>query len=187
MIYLVINYILDVQKVKEKQFFLIYNYKFICKILLFLLNNYSLTNNIILFRIWIVTISNSCYSQSVDKALSIIELGDRSDQILLNHSLDFVLVHWMFLLILYLQIYLQFNVKREHLITELVHQRNLICQPLKNKISLPKDFEWLYQIRLYFNASVEDPLSRLTIHMANAQFFSFPVTWRFTFRTSWYG
>ena len=35
--------------------------------------------------------------------------------------------------------------KCEHLITELVRQRDLIHQ-LKNKISLSKDFEWLHQM-----------------------------------------
>ena len=35
--------------------------------------------------------------------------------------------------------------KGEHLITELVRQRDLIHQ-LKNQISLSKDFEWLHQM-----------------------------------------
>ncbi|CAG8466762.1 5969_t:CDS:10, partial [Racocetra fulgida] len=61
--------------------------------------------------------------------------------------------------------------KCEHLITELVHQRDTIRQLQRDKISSPKDFAWLYHMRFYFNSNAEDPLSRLTIHMANAQFY----------------
>ena len=60
--------------------------------------------------------------------------------------------------------------KCEHLITDLVHQRDVIRVLIRNKISSPKDFAWLSQMRFYFNSSHEDPLQCLTISMANATF-----------------
>ncbi|KAJ3090057.1 hypothetical protein HK102_004799, partial [Quaeritorhiza haematococci] len=60
--------------------------------------------------------------------------------------------------------------KCEHLITELVHQRDVIRKLIRNQVASPKDFEWLYQMRFYFNATVQNPLDRLTIRMANASF-----------------
>ncbi|RKP08503.1 dynein heavy chain [Thamnocephalis sphaerospora] len=61
--------------------------------------------------------------------------------------------------------------KCEHLITELVHQRDVIRLMMQDNIASPKDFNWLYQMRFYYTASTEDPLQRLTINMANATFF----------------
>ncbi|CAG8487876.1 5917_t:CDS:10 [Dentiscutata erythropus] len=61
--------------------------------------------------------------------------------------------------------------KCEHMITELVHQRDTIRQLQRDKISSPKDFAWLYHMRFYFNLNNEDPLLRLVIKMANAQFY----------------
>jgi dynein heavy chain 1, cytosolic len=111
------------------------------------------------------------WTQSVDKALSTMEQGDHSDQTPLNKSLDCVIRALEFLADTVLTDLPSTQRKKcEHLITELVHQRDLIRQLLKNNISSPKDFEWLYQMRFYFNSSLEDPLARLTIHMANAQF-----------------
>ncbi|CAI2172645.1 16667_t:CDS:10, partial [Funneliformis geosporum] len=111
------------------------------------------------------------WTQSVDKALSTMEMSDRSNQTPLNNALDFVLRSLEVLADTVLTELPQTQRKKcEHLITELVHQRDVLRQLLKNKISSPKDFEWLYQMRFYFNASLEDPLVRLTIHMANAQF-----------------
>ncbi|RIA96574.1 dynein heavy chain [Glomus cerebriforme] len=111
------------------------------------------------------------WTQSVDKALSVMEQGDRNDQAPLNKSLYFVTRALDILADTVLTDLPPTQRKKcEHLITELVHQRDLIRQLLKNKISSPKDFEWLYQMRFYFNASIDDPLARLTIHMANAQF-----------------
>ncbi|CAB4481707.1 unnamed protein product [Rhizophagus irregularis] len=111
------------------------------------------------------------WTTSVDKALSTMEQGDRNDQTPLNKSLQFVTRALDVLADTVLTDLPSTQRKKcEHLITELVHQRDLIRQLTKNKISSPKDFEWLYQMRFYFNASIDDPLARLTIHMANAQF-----------------
>lgn len=44
--------------------------------------------------------------------------------------------------------------------------RNLI----KNKVSNPKSFDWLCQMRFYFDPKQNDPLKQLSIHMANAKF-----------------
>ncbi|KAI8361054.1 dynein heavy chain [Mortierella sp. GBAus27b] len=60
--------------------------------------------------------------------------------------------------------------KCEHLITDLVHQRDVIRALINAKISSPKDFSWLSQMRFYFNAGHEDPIQCLTITMANASF-----------------
>ncbi|ORX61965.1 dynein heavy chain [Hesseltinella vesiculosa] len=61
--------------------------------------------------------------------------------------------------------------KCEHLVTELVHQRDVTRQLMQQNVISNKDFHWLYQMRYYFNASTEDPLQRLVIHMANATFY----------------
>lgn len=55
-------------------------------------------------------------------------------------------------------------------ITELVHQRDMTRILVNNKITSPKSFEWLSQMRFYFNSKVTDVLQQLSIHMANAQF-----------------
>lgn len=60
--------------------------------------------------------------------------------------------------------------KCEHLITELVHQRDVIRQLINHNVKSPKDFEWLYQMRFYYNEN-EEPLLRLCIQMANARFY----------------
>jgi dynein heavy chain 1 len=55
-------------------------------------------------------------------------------------------------------------------ITELVHQRDVTRLLVKNKVSGPKSFEWLSQMRFTFDAKIPDVLQQLTIHMANAKF-----------------
>ena len=55
-------------------------------------------------------------------------------------------------------------------ITELVHQRDMTRILVNNKITSPKSFEWLSQMRFYFNSKITDVLQQLSIHMANAQF-----------------
>ncbi|XP_034530779.1 cytoplasmic dynein 1 heavy chain 1 [Notolabrus celidotus] len=60
--------------------------------------------------------------------------------------------------------------KLEHLITELVHQRDVTRTLMKNKIDHPKSFEWLSQMRFYFDPKQTDVLQQLSIQMANAKF-----------------
>ena len=60
--------------------------------------------------------------------------------------------------------------KLEQLITELVHQRDVV-RLLRNKnITNVEAFEWLYYMRFYFYPKTEDVLKRLQIKMSNAPF-----------------
>ena len=61
--------------------------------------------------------------------------------------------------------------KYEHLITELVHQRDVIRKLIRNNVKSIKSFEWLYEMRFYFTENKESVLKNLTIRMANAKFF----------------
>jgi len=61
--------------------------------------------------------------------------------------------------------------KFEHLITELVHQRDVTRKLSKKQLSGPKDFDWLYEMRFYWNESEESILKKLTINMANSFFY----------------
>ncbi|XP_007951321.1 cytoplasmic dynein 1 heavy chain 1 [Orycteropus afer afer] len=60
--------------------------------------------------------------------------------------------------------------KLEHLITELVHQRDVTRSLMKSKVDNPKSFEWLSQMRFYFDPKQTDVLQQLSIQMANAKF-----------------
>eukprot|EP00069_Balaena_mysticetus_P006005 bmy_18308T0 len=60
--------------------------------------------------------------------------------------------------------------KLEHLITELVHQRGVTRSLIKSKIDNAKSFEWLSQMRFYFDPKQTDVLQQLSIQMANAKF-----------------
>ncbi|XP_055497118.1 cytoplasmic dynein 1 heavy chain 1 isoform X1 [Leucoraja erinacea] len=60
--------------------------------------------------------------------------------------------------------------KLEHLITELVHQRDVTRMLIKNKVDQPKSFDWLSQMRFYFDPKQTDVLQQLSIQMANAKF-----------------
>ncbi|XP_078728003.1 cytoplasmic dynein 1 heavy chain 1-like isoform X1 [Lampetra fluviatilis] len=60
--------------------------------------------------------------------------------------------------------------KLEHLITELVHQRDVTRMLLRSKVNHPKSFEWLSQMRFYFDPKQSEVLRQLSIHMANAKF-----------------
>ncbi|EPQ14934.1 Cytoplasmic dynein 1 heavy chain 1 [Myotis brandtii] len=60
--------------------------------------------------------------------------------------------------------------KLEHLITELVHQRDVTRALIKSKIDNSKSFEWLRQMRFYFDPKQTDVLQQLSIQMANAKF-----------------
>jgi dynein heavy chain 1 len=60
--------------------------------------------------------------------------------------------------------------KCEHLITELVHQRDVIRSLLSAGTRDATDFTWLYHMRFYLNDSIEDPLLRPQVKMADAVF-----------------
>ena len=60
--------------------------------------------------------------------------------------------------------------KLEHLVNEFVHKRTVTRNLIKNKINNPKSFDWLCQMRFYFDPKQNDPLKQLSIHMANAKF-----------------
>ncbi|XP_063804701.1 cytoplasmic dynein 1 heavy chain 1 [Pseudophryne corroboree] len=60
--------------------------------------------------------------------------------------------------------------KLEHLITELVHQRDVTRSLMKLRVDNPKSFEWLSQMRFYFDPKQTDVLQQLSIQMANAKF-----------------
>jgi len=66
--------------------------------------------------------------------------------------------------------------KCEHLITELVHQRDVIRDLVQHKVTDAKDFKWLYQMRFYLDRAAGEPLDRLAIKVANA---SFPYGWEY--------
>ncbi|CAJ0932236.1 unnamed protein product [Ranitomeya imitator] len=60
--------------------------------------------------------------------------------------------------------------KLEHLITELVHQRDVTRSLMKIRVDNAKSFEWLSQMRFYFDPKQTDVLQQLSIQMANAKF-----------------
>ncbi|OWZ39026.1 dynein heavy chain 1, cytosolic [Cryptococcus neoformans Tu259-1] len=60
--------------------------------------------------------------------------------------------------------------KCEHLITELVHQRDVIRSLITSGTRSTTTFDWLYHMRFYLNESVSDPLLKLEIRMADAVF-----------------
>ena len=55
-------------------------------------------------------------------------------------------------------------------ITELVHQRDTTRMLITNKVISPRNFDWLSQMRFYFDPKKPDVLQQLSIHMANAHF-----------------
>ncbi|XP_058810234.1 dynein heavy chain, cytoplasmic isoform X2 [Phymastichus coffea] len=61
--------------------------------------------------------------------------------------------------------------KLEHMINEFVHKRTVTRRLIYNNITNPKAFEWLSEMRFYFDPKKEDVLQQLTIHMANSKFF----------------
>jgi len=60
--------------------------------------------------------------------------------------------------------------KSEHLITELVHQRDVIRSLMGTGTRDPTSFEWLYHMRFYLSNAIDDPLKRLEVRMADAVF-----------------
>ncbi|KAI0033723.1 dynein heavy chain protein 1 [Vararia minispora EC-137] len=65
--------------------------------------------------------------------------------------------------------------KCEHLITELVHQRDVIRNLIQQRAMNNKAFAWLYQMRFYLDRTLE-PLDRLSIRVADA---IFPYGWEY--------
>jgi len=59
--------------------------------------------------------------------------------------------------------------KCEHLITEMVHQRDVIASLIRDFVSSVDDFKWLYQMRFYY-VSEGDLVDNLVIKMADASF-----------------
>ncbi|KAI0639011.1 dynein heavy chain [Trametes polyzona] len=66
--------------------------------------------------------------------------------------------------------------KCEHLITELVHQRDVTRTLIQQHVTDNRAFSWLYQMRFYLNPTGENPLERLAIRVADA---SFPYGWEY--------
>jgi dynein heavy chain 1 len=66
--------------------------------------------------------------------------------------------------------------KCEHLITELVHQRDVTRTLISDNVTTNKAFSWLYQMRFYLDRNVANPLERLAICVADT---SFPYGWEY--------
>jgi len=60
--------------------------------------------------------------------------------------------------------------KCEHLITELVQQRDVTRSLIHQCVLDTKGFTWLYQMRFYLDRAVENLLERLSIKVADASF-----------------
>ncbi|KAF9140779.1 hypothetical protein BGX30_005985 [Mortierella sp. GBA39] len=120
----------------------------------------------------VVLTSQIVWTTTVERALSTMsDTGDSSEQPM-QRALDYVQRALNVLADTVLQDLAPIQRKKcEHLITDLVHQRDVIRALIRSRVSSTKDFAWLSQMRFYFNASHEDPLQCLTISMANASFF----------------
>ena len=66
--------------------------------------------------------------------------------------------------------------KCEHLITELVHQRDVTRTLIQQGVSDNAAFAWLYQMRFYLDAGVTNPLDCLSIRVSDT---SFPYGWEY--------
>jgi dynein heavy chain 1, cytosolic len=66
--------------------------------------------------------------------------------------------------------------KCEHLITELVHQRDVTRTLIQQRLSDNTAFTWLYQMRFYLDRSTPNPLDCLSIRIADA---AFPYGWEY--------
>ncbi|CAD8134930.1 unnamed protein product [Paramecium octaurelia] len=64
----------------------------------------------------------------------------------------------------------QLRQKFEQIITDFVHQRDVIRLLMNNKINNKNDFGWQYHMRFNWNSKEADPGKRLLIQMGNAQF-----------------
>ncbi len=61
--------------------------------------------------------------------------------------------------------------KIEHLIIELIHQRDITNDLMKKKVNSIKNFEWICRMRLYFNDSNINIFEKLQIKIAGTKFF----------------
>lgn len=61
--------------------------------------------------------------------------------------------------------------KLEHLINEFVHKRTVTRRLIANGVANSKSFQWLCEMRFYFDPRQSEVLQQLTIHMANARFY----------------
>lgn len=59
--------------------------------------------------------------------------------------------------------------KCEGLITELVHERDVLRDLIQKGVQSNQSFDWLYHMRFYLDNSVENPLSRVVVRMADVQ------------------
>ncbi|KAG0320600.1 hypothetical protein BGZ99_004425, partial [Dissophora globulifera] len=119
----------------------------------------------------VVLTSQITWTSTVERALSAMSDSSDSSSQPMQQALDYVQRALNALADTVLQDLQPIQRKKcEHLITDLVHQRDVIRVLIRTKISSNKDFSWLSQMRFYFNASHEDPLQCLTISMANASF-----------------
>ena len=62
--------------------------------------------------------------------------------------------------------------KWEHLIAELVQQRDVTRSLIHQRMLDTKGFTWLYQMRFYLDRAVENPLERLLIKVADTSTWS---------------
>ncbi|KAF9454965.1 dynein heavy chain [Macrolepiota fuliginosa MF-IS2] len=60
--------------------------------------------------------------------------------------------------------------KCEHLITELVHQRDVTRSLISQRVLDNQGFTWLSQMRFYLDGSIENPLDRLSIKVAETSY-----------------
>ncbi|GAA5974101.1 hypothetical protein JCM11641_003434 [Rhodosporidiobolus odoratus] len=61
--------------------------------------------------------------------------------------------------------------KCEHLITELVHERDVLRLLAQAGVNSSRDFSWLYHMRFYLDTSRSNVLEQLEVKMASASFF----------------
>lgn len=61
--------------------------------------------------------------------------------------------------------------KYEQLITELVHQRDVVEMLIKNNVSNKDNFDWLYNMRFYLKIKEKNVLKQLELELANARFY----------------
>ncbi|TFK76697.1 dynein heavy chain protein 1 [Pluteus cervinus] len=66
--------------------------------------------------------------------------------------------------------------KCEHLITEIVHQRDVTRSLISQRVVDAKGFTWLYQMRFYLDKTIENSVDRLSIMVADA---TFPYGWEY--------